>query len=77
MGADVSRLSAETCADCGGVVYVALHFWYSVAVLVAIVGLVHISYCYDAVAPLFFAGVLLLMIGLPDETTEISKGDEK
>lgn len=52
-------------------------FWYNVAVLVAIVGLVHISYCYDAVAPLFFAGVLLLMIGLPDETTETSKGDKK
>lgn len=29
------------------------------------------------VAPLFFAGVLLLMIGLPDGTTETSKGDKK
>lgn len=52
-------------------------FWYNVAVLVAIVGLVHISYCYDAVAPLFFAGVLLLMIGLPDGTTETPKGGKE
>lgn len=51
--------------------------WHNVAILAAIVGLVYISYQYDAVAPMFFAGVLLLMIGLPGGTTGTSKGDKK
>lgn len=52
-------------------------FWHNVAILVAIVGLVYISHQYNMIAPLFFAGALLFMIGLPDGTTETSKGDKK